>query len=246
MEVSNRPTFSADVPPEKEDDFLKLMQEMKKANQLYEQMPMTDDSRKVYRPLVDIAKMNMKLIYPFKVMADAFFKGEMVDFSKLHQLFFAFYGTVLRRRYKKDQKVAHFMAAMSECAQLKEQGKEIMTDTDYGRFDKSLFFKGLDILCKTKVVPQAFMYNNVRLYPIRLFNTECRDNLIYPVLETECPELLRLAKKLRKDIYLTEGFNFVVGDWVEEYIDQITFPNPRVSESYELAAQLKLSIIKLS
>lgn len=58
-------------------------------------------------------------------------------------------------------------------------------------------------------------------------------------------DLLRLAKKLRKDIYLTEGFNFAVGDWVEEYIDQIKFPNPRVSESFELAAKLKL-IIKIS
>jgi hypothetical protein len=99
------------------------------------------------------------------------------------------------------------MEAMSRCAELKDQGKEIMTDTDYSRFDKTLFFKGLDILCKTKVVPNAVLHNGAKLYPIRLFNTECRTNLLYWSLETECPDLLRLAKKLRKDIYLTEGFS---------------------------------------
>lgn len=246
MQATPQPGFSMDLPIEEEDDFLRATRELKAAKKFYEQLPASDETRKMYRPLIDITKMNMKVIYPFKVTADAYFKGEMADFSTLHQLFFAFYGTVLRRRYKKDPKVAQFMEAMSQCADLKEKGKDIMTDTDYERFDKSLFFKGLDILCKTKVVPNAVLHNGVRLYPIRLFSTECRDNLLYWALETECPDLLRLAKKLRKDIYLTEGFNFVVGDWVEEYIDQIKFPNPRVSESFELAAKLKLSIIKIS
>lgn len=243
---SSTPPISVDLPIEEEDDFLKATRELKAAKKLYEQLPASDETRKMYRPLVDITKMNMKIIYPYKVTADTYFKGEMNEFSTLHQMFFAFYGTVLRRRFKKDPKVALFMEAMKQCADLKDRGKEIMTDTDYTRFDKSLFFKGLDILCRTKVVPNAVLHNGARLYPIRLFSTECRDYLLYWVLGVECPELLRLAKKLRKDIYLTEGFNFVVGDWVEEYIDQIKFPNPRVSESYELAANLKLSIIKLS
>ena len=246
MQANPNPHLSMDLQIEEEDDFLRATRELKEAKKFYEQLPASDETRKMYRPLVDITKMNMKLIYPFKVTADAYFKGEMADFSVIHQMFFAFYGTVLRRRYKNDPKVAHFMEAMSRCAELKDQGKEIMTDTDYSRFDKTLFFKGLDILCKTKVVPNAVLHNGAKLYPIRLFNTECRTNLLYWALETECPDLLRLAKKLRKDIYLTEGFNFVVGDWVEEYIDQIKFPNPRVSESYELAANLKLSIIKIS
>lgn len=247
MKASPYPSMSIDIDPKEEaDDFLKVTQELKAAGKLIEQLPATEDTRKMYRPKVDITKMNMKVIYPFKVTADAYFKGEMVDFSVLHQMFFALYGTVLRRRYGKDPKVQLFMQAMSQCADLKEAGKEIVTDTDYARFDKTLFFKGLDILCRTKVVPNAVIHNDAKLYPIRLFSTEVREYLLYDQLNEWCPDLLRLAKKLRKDIYLTEGFNFAVGDWVEEYLDQIKIDNPRVSDSFELAAQLKLSIIKLS
>lgn len=229
-----------------EDDFLRATKELKAAGKLIEQLPMTEDTRKMYRPLVEITQMDMRTIYPYKVTADAYFKGEFENFSAMHQLMIAYYGTILRRRYGKNPKVQHFMAAMNECAELKNKGKEIQTNTDYGRFDKTLFFKGLDIIAKTKVVAGAFKFNDVLLYPIRLFSSECREHILYRQLEEECPELLRLAKKLRKDIYLTNGFNFVVGEWVEEYIDQINFRSPRVSESYELAANVKLSIIKLS
>ena len=247
MKNSPYPSMSVVADSQEEaDDFLKVTQELKAAGKLIEQLPATEDTRKMYRPKIDITKMNMKVIYPFKVTADAYFKGEFADFSDLHQMFFALYGTVLRRRLGKDPKVQIFMQAMSECAKLKDAGKEIVTDTDYLRFDKTLFFKGLDILCRTKVVPNTLIHNNVKLYPIRLFSTEVRDYLLYDQLNTYCPDLLRIAKKLRKDIYLTEEFNFAVGDWVEEYLDQIKIDNPRVSDSFELAARLKLSIIKLS
>lgn len=247
MKNSPYPSMSVVADSQEEaDDFLKVTQELKAAGKLIEQLPATEDTRKMYRPKIDITKMNMKVIYPFKVTADAYFKGEFADFSDLHQMFFALYGTVLRRRLGKDPKVQIFMQAMSECAKLKDAGKEIVTDTDYLRFDKTLFFKGLDILCRTKVVPNTLIHNNVKLYPIRLFSTEVRDYLLYDQLNTYCPDLLRIAKKLRKDIYLSEGFNFAVGDWVEEYLDQIKIDNPRVSDSFELAARLKLSIIKLS
>ena len=86
MQATPQPGFSMDLPIEEEDDFLRATRELKAAKKFYEQLPASDETRKMYRPLIDITKMNMKVIYPFKVTADAYFKGEMADFSTLHQL----------------------------------------------------------------------------------------------------------------------------------------------------------------
>ena len=87
MQANPNPHLSMDLQTEEEDDFLRATRELKEAKKFYEQLPASDETRKMYRPLVDITKMNMKLIYPFKVTADAYFKGEMADFSVLHQMF---------------------------------------------------------------------------------------------------------------------------------------------------------------
>jgi hypothetical protein len=182
--------------------------------------PQVDNSGEdmvAYRPLANFSHLNKTACFPLRLIFDLYYRRELQTSPQLKQSICAFYSTLIQRKALKSKEYQSFFDALVQGAKKTDLDLTVITN-DGGIVLGHYLYRGMDSLCKTHIADNTIALNKEFLYPIKYMPKELLANIIYPYLEEHIPSVIKAARKQRKNIYLNDDFNFVMGDFAVEHL----------------------------